>query len=116
VYERCTELARRAIFFAVVYSRFRESPKVDSEDLLRGLMHDEGSRVNTIFQLRERFPLHCGCPQKFATYEEAPAPEPALTNDVKRILARSAQEADALRDYWIDTGTPAPGDHPRTKM
>jgi ATP-dependent Clp protease ATP-binding subunit ClpA len=28
---------------------------------------------------------------------------PQLTNDSKKILARAAMEADALRDYWIDT-------------
>jgi ATP-dependent Clp protease ATP-binding subunit ClpA len=27
---------------------------------------------------------------------------PPLTDEVKKILARTAMEADAMRDYWID--------------
>jgi len=103
VYERYADPARRAIFFSVVYSVLSESPAVDSVYLLRGLMHDDNSRANTLFCLREHFPLYSGCPYKFASYEEAPKPEPALTNDAKRILARTAWEADTMRDYWIDT-------------
>jgi ATP-dependent Clp protease ATP-binding subunit ClpA len=103
VYEQYTESARRAIFFAIWYSRLRKSRDIDSVDLLRGLMHDGDSRVNTVFGLREYFPLHCGCPSKSAKAEEVPKPEPVLTNEVKRILARSLWEADAVGDYWIDT-------------
>jgi ATP-dependent Clp protease ATP-binding subunit ClpA len=66
-------------------------------------MRDDNSRANILFGLREHFPLHCGCPCKFASYEEAPKAKPVLTDDMKRILARTAREADSLRDYWIDT-------------
>src|SRR2546423_907325 len=66
-------------------------------------MYDEDSRANTIFSLREHFPLYCGCPCKFATTEEVPKTKPTITDDVKRILARTAWEADAMRDYWIET-------------
>ena len=72
-------------------------------DLVRGLMHDESSRVNSVFGLREFFPLYCSCPSKFATADDVPKPDPMLTDEVKRILAWTAWEADAVGDYWIDT-------------
>jgi hypothetical protein len=56
-----------------------------------------------LFRLREIFPLHCGCPKRFTSLESAPKSNPQLTDDAKRILARTAWEADAARDYWIDT-------------
>ena len=103
VYERYTEPARRAIFFANWQARIRESGEIDSVDLLRGLMHDGDSRANTLFGLREYFPLYCGCPSKFASADEVPRYAPILTNESKRILAWTAREAGSLGDYWIDT-------------
>jgi Clp amino terminal domain, pathogenicity island component len=103
VYERYADPARRAIFFSLWYSRLGESPAADSVHLLKGLMYDETFRANTMFRLREHFVLHCSCPSKFATCEEVPEIKPVLADDVKRILARTGWEADALRDYWIDT-------------
>jgi ATP-dependent Clp protease ATP-binding subunit ClpC len=103
VYERYTESARRAVFFAVWHSRLREAKKIDTVDLLRGLMHDDNSRVNTVFGLSEQFPFRCGCPSKFVTPDQVPEFDPVLTKEVKRILAWTAREADDIRDYWIDS-------------
>jgi ATP-dependent Clp protease ATP-binding subunit ClpA len=103
VYERYTQPARRAVFFAAWHARLRESAEIDSVDLLRGLMHDDDSRVNTVFGLRERFPVYDGDPSKFATAEEVPKAETMLTNEAKRCVAWAAQEADGIGDYWIDT-------------
>lgn len=69
----------------------------------RLLMRDDSSRANTVFGLREFFPLYCGCPPKFASSEEVPKLDPVLTGEVKRILVWARLEADAVRDYWIDT-------------
>jgi hypothetical protein len=66
-------------------------------------MHDDDSRANTLFQLRERFPLYCGGPSKFATSEDVPKRETLLTNDAKSVLRSAAWEADMMGDYWIDT-------------
>ena len=53
---------------------------------------------------RITFPaLTRGCPWKYASLEAAPEINPQLTDDAKRILARTQWEADAARDYWIDT-------------
>ena len=103
MYERYTESARRAVFFAVWHARLRESAEIESVDLLRGLMHDDNSRVNTVFGLRERFPMYGGCPSRFASAEQVPKFDPVLIKEAKRILAWAGREADALRDYWIDS-------------
>jgi ATP-dependent Clp protease ATP-binding subunit ClpA len=80
------------------------APAIDSGHLLYGLMWGSDSRAQELFHLREIFPLYCGCPHKFTTIESAPERKPPqLTDDSKRILARSNWEADAMRDYWIDT-------------
>jgi len=92
-----------ALWYAICYSRLGECLAADSVHLLRGLVYDENCRANTIFNLREHFPLYCSCPSRFATPEEVPKTKPAFTDDMKRILARTAWEADAMRDYWIET-------------
>jgi ATP-dependent Clp protease ATP-binding subunit ClpA len=66
-------------------------------------MWDDDSRGNTIFRLREHFPLYRGDPHKFASPKDVPNPTLALDNACKRILARTAMEAGTLNDYWIDT-------------
>jgi len=103
MYERYTESARRAIFFAVWNARLDETAHIDSVHLLKGVMHDDDSRANTLFQLREHFPLYCSCPSKFATSKDVPQRETLLTNEAKRILRSTAWEADMMGDYWIDT-------------
>jgi ATP-dependent Clp protease ATP-binding subunit ClpA len=66
-------------------------------------MWDDDSRSNTLFRLREHFPLYRGDPHKFASSEDVPNPTLPLDNACKRILARTATEAGTLNDYWIDT-------------
>jgi ATP-dependent Clp protease ATP-binding subunit ClpA len=103
MYERYTQPARRAIFFAVWYARLAETAHIESVHLLKGLMHDDDSRANTLFQLREYFPLYNGRPSKFATSKDVPERETLLTNEVKRIVRNAAWETDLMGDYWIDT-------------
>src|SRR5204863_2043055 len=79
-----------------------ERPYITSVDLLACLLFDNDSRVQTIFKLREHFPLYNGCPPKFAKMPE-PQTGPALTDDSKMILAWADMEATYLVDYWIDT-------------
>lgn len=103
MYERYTVPARRAVFFAVWCARLEEAPAINSVHLLRGIMWDDDSRCNTVFHLREHFPLYRGDPHKFASSEDVPNPMLALDNACKRILAWAATEAGSLNDYWIDT-------------
>lgn len=94
---------RRAIFYARAVATLNGSATIDSVHLLLGLMWGSDSRAHELFHLREAFPLYRGCPWKFASLEAAPQSNPQLTDDAKRILARTQWEADAARDYWIDT-------------
>jgi ATP-dependent Clp protease ATP-binding subunit ClpA len=103
MFERCADPTRHAIFYARAVATLNDSPAIDSVHLLYGLMWKSESRAEMLFRLREIFPLHCGCPWKFTSLESAPKSNPQLTDDAKRILARTAWEADAARDYWIDT-------------
>ena len=103
MYERYTEPARYAVFYANWEARLAETLTIDSIHFLKALMYKEDFRSNSLFRLREHFPLHRSCPSKFGTIEEVPQTTPALADHAKRILAHTASEADAIRDYWIDT-------------
>jgi ATP-dependent Clp protease ATP-binding subunit ClpA len=94
---------RHAIFYARAVATLNDSPVIDSVHLLYGLMWKSESRAQVLFRLREIFPLHGGYPWKFTSLEAAPQNNPLLTDDAKRILARTQMEANVLRDYWIDT-------------
>jgi ATP-dependent Clp protease ATP-binding subunit ClpA len=102
MFERCTESARRAVYFAHHLAVVSDSPEITSVDLLCSLLFDGNSRVQAIFQLRDQFPLYNGRPCK---YEKAPNPTvlPQLTGQSKHILNWARVEANELRDYWIDT-------------
>jgi ATP-dependent Clp protease ATP-binding subunit ClpC len=104
MFERYTEQARRAIFFARTVTLLNGTPAIDSNNLLYGLMWEDACRAQTLFGLREVFPLYKGSPHIFVEKEKMKAVGgPPLTDEVKKILARTATEADAMRDYWIDT-------------
>jgi hypothetical protein len=94
---------KRAIYFARFYARIDEAPDIDSVSLLRGMMYDADSRVNTVLGMRERFPMFGGCPCKFPTYKDIPETELHLDGLTRRILARAVWEAGALADHWIDS-------------
>ena len=102
MFERCTESARRAVYFAHFLAVVSDRQEITSVDLLCSLLFDGVSRVQAIFQLRDQFPLYKGCPGK---YEKAPKPPvlPQLTAESKQILNWTQVEANELRDYWIDT-------------
>jgi ATP-dependent Clp protease ATP-binding subunit ClpA len=103
MFERCSDPTRHAIFYARALATLNGSATIDSVHLLCGLMWKSDSRAQELFHLQETFPLYSGCPWKFAGLEAAPQSNPLLTDDAKRILARTQWEADAARDYWIDT-------------
>jgi ATP-dependent Clp protease ATP-binding subunit ClpC len=102
MFERYTEPARRAIFFARALALLSDANHIDSVDLLRGLFFEDGTRAQSLFQLREFFPIYMGCPRKYTKLPER-KDSPPLTNNSKMILAWTAVEANRLGDYWIDT-------------
>ena len=102
MFKRYTWPAKRAIFYGRSLTVLSESRKISSVDLLRGLVWGDDSRAQTIFRLREHFPLFHGFPWKFDTVP-TPQKEPPLDGDCRLILGWTAAEATRMGDYWIDT-------------
>jgi ATP-dependent Clp protease ATP-binding subunit ClpC len=102
MFERYTEPARRAIFFARAIALINRAPMVDSTHLLWGLMWPDTSRAQVLFGLREKFPQYCRSSRSLliATWK---GQDLRLTDEVKKTLAWSAMEADAMGDAWVDT-------------
>ena len=102
MFERYTEPARRAIFFARAIAIINKAPMIDPTHLLWGLMWPDTSRAQVLFGLREKFPEYSGRPHDsllFATWSQ----DLRLTDEVKKILYYSSKEADAMGDAWVDT-------------
>jgi ATP-dependent Clp protease ATP-binding subunit ClpA len=104
MFERYTASARRAIFYARAVAVLNEAAAIDSIHLLCGLIWGDDSRAQQLFQLREIFPLHRGCPHKSGDIKPVTTVQgPPLSDGGKKVVARAAPEANAMRDYWIDT-------------
>src|ERR1051326_463948 len=103
MFERYTENARRAIFFARWEAQQTGSPYIEPIHVLLGLTHDTDSKANQLFSLsahaenfREQLKPHS------ATKHSASVDLP-LSNPSKRILAYAAQEADNLASQPMGT-------------
>jgi ATP-dependent Clp protease ATP-binding subunit ClpA len=104
MFERYTESARRAIFYARAVAVLNEAAAIDSIHLLCGLIWGDDSRAQRLFQLREIFPLHRGYPHKSGDIKPVTTVQgPPLSDQGKIVVAGAAAEANALRDYSIDT-------------
>lgn len=96
MFERYTEDAKRAIFFARWEAQQSGSAYIEAKHILLGLTHDADSKANQLFALpphvenfRAQLEIHAAA--KPATSVDLP-----LSNPSKRILAYAAQEADRL--------------------
>lgn len=105
MFERYTEDARRAIFFAYREAAPSGSAYIEPEHLLVGLLHDGRSRVNRLFHLTahaEDFRRQLGVPllkfERSAGIGDLP-----VSNAGKNVLAYAAQEADQMASQSIDT-------------
>jgi ATP-dependent Clp protease ATP-binding subunit ClpA len=107
MFERYTEQARRAIYFARVEAVLRGAPEISPAHLLLGLSWDEVSRANDIALLKDRLPELCmkmGTPFRPCCAIQADTKfEPGLDRDSKIALAYTAQEADKSWAYSIGT-------------
>src|SRR5437879_4038424 len=96
-----TASARRVIFFAREAALHAGSSHIDSTHILSGLLVEQSTRVNKIFQLSERFPEETSHMRALGRF-----PQPrdiSLSKDGKGVVAGAAAEANRLNDYWIDT-------------
>lgn len=82
MFARYTEPARRAIFFARAVALYSEHGYIEPLDLLRGLIY-EGDRAQTIFNLREFFPMYKGHPAKSTNLK---VEGPPLDHDSRQVL------------------------------
>jgi hypothetical protein len=102
MYERYTENARQAIFFAREEASKADSPYIEPEHLLLAIMRSWQPELNEVLKLRElentfRADLPIG--QQAAS----PSVDIPLSNQNKRILAYAAEEAVRLDSPGIDS-------------
>jgi enamine deaminase RidA (YjgF/YER057c/UK114 family) len=103
MFERYTEQARRALFFARYEMSELGGSTIDTGHLLLGLLSDAKGAVRAIIgtsnityaDVREQL-RPATIQQRRPTYEEAP-----FADDAKRALNRAAREADELRHPYI---------------
>jgi ATP-dependent Clp protease ATP-binding subunit ClpC len=103
MFERYTEPARRAIFFARAIAIINNAPAIDSSNLLWGLMWPDTSRAQVLFGLREKFPRYLRRPHDSLLFATLKGRDLPLNVEGKKILYRSMKEADAMGDAWVDT-------------
>ena len=110
VFERYTEAAKRAIYYARAEALSRCDTVITVADILSGLSVDESTRAERVASLKANaFYLRwlSGLPQlpsvtvgKDWKNQEN---QPALELDSKRAMAYAVVEADRDREYWIDS-------------
>jgi ATP-dependent Clp protease ATP-binding subunit ClpC len=101
VFERYDEPARRSLFFARFAASQRGSVRIETEDLLLGLMRQESPAVLAMLSgvplLALREELETGEPRApISTHVEIP-----FSPAAKRVLHAAADEADGLRHTTI---------------
>lgn len=102
MFERYTEPARRAIFYARSIAIINSAPMIDSTHLLWSLMWPDTSRAQVLFRLREKFSQYRRSSPSVLLAAWT-GQDLLLTDEVKKILYYSAKEADAMGDAWVDT-------------
>ncbi len=107
MFERYTEQARRAIYFARIEAVHQRAKYISAAHLLAGLDWEENSRADAIGHLKEnavKLRSLTGIPHTPSTStpykQDANTP---LDREAKMALAYAAQEADADQQYWLDT-------------
>ncbi len=106
MFERYTDAAKRAIFFARLEANHRDADWITPEHLLAGLTWESESTFVGIAPLKElavTLRAHMGMPHLPTTsipyLRERDIP---LDQGGKKVLAYAAAEANRDRQYWID--------------
>ena len=105
MFERYTEKARRAIFFARYEASQFGSPYIETEHLLLGLLREDKALTNrflrshaSVESIRRQIEGCTTIREKVSTSVDLP-----LSNECKRVLAYAAEEAERLSDKHIGT-------------
>jgi ATP-dependent Clp protease ATP-binding subunit ClpC len=101
MFERYSENAKRAIFFARWEAQQSGSAYIEPKHILLGLTHDADSKANQLFglsacteDLRSLLGVH-------ASAQPSTSVDLPLSNPSKRVLAYAVEEADRLRSTPI---------------
>jgi len=107
MFEKYTEQARRAIFYAHCEAVYQQVAAISTTHLLIGLTRDQGSRADSVGCLKDnsaQLRSELGIPQKpIIPGKILPAGTIPLNNNSKMVLAYAAQEANVDDSYYIDT-------------
>jgi ATP-dependent Clp protease ATP-binding subunit ClpC len=105
MFERCTEKARRVIFFARYEASQFGSPCIETEHLLLGLLREDKALANrflrssaSVESIRKQIEVHTTRREKVSTSLDLP-----LSHECKRVLAYAAEEAERLNPKHIGT-------------
>lgn len=105
MFERYTEKARRAIFFARYEASQFGSLYIETEHLLLGLLREDNALTNRFLRsdasgesIRKQIEDHTTVHEKVSTSIDLP-----LSNECKRVLAYAAEEAERLSQEDIRT-------------
>ncbi len=105
MFERYTEKARRVIFFARYEASQFGSPYIETEHLLLGLLREDKALTNrflrshaSIESIRKQIEGRTTLRDKVSTSVDLP-----LSQECKRVLAYSAEEAERLQHKHIGT-------------
>ncbi len=105
MFEKYTEKARRAIFFARYEASQFGSPTIETEHLLLGVLRADRILVNRLLrspdsveEIRKEIERSTSVREKISTSVDLP-----VSNEGKRVLAYTAEEAERLGHKHIDT-------------
>ncbi len=105
MFERYTEKARRAMFFARYEASQFGSPDIETEHLLLGLLREDKALASrflsphtSVESIRKKVEEHTTVREKVSTTVDLP-----LSQESKRVLAYAAEEAERLAHKQIGT-------------
>jgi ATP-dependent Clp protease ATP-binding subunit ClpA len=105
MFERYTEAARRAIFFARAEAIARDAAEIDTPHLFLGLVHEPWLQNETLAALPELAnEFRQILEQQKNTSAETGLKNLPLSNAAKRALAHTAAEADRDANHSVDRG------------
>jgi hypothetical protein len=107
MFERFTEKARRVVFFSRYEASQAGSPYIESEHLLLGLLREASYAIDKLLRQRGRRDELAVKAREFSErlvrQQVSTSVDLPLSNECKRILAYTAEEAERLSDRHIGT-------------
>jgi ATP-dependent Clp protease ATP-binding subunit ClpC len=104
MFERYTEKARRAVFFAHYEASHYGSPEIDTEHILLGLLREDKALSNRFLRpgasesIRKQIDGHITWRERIPTSVDLP-----LSENAKKVVVHSGETADELGHRYIGT-------------